>query len=112
MSCGPLGRCGALALIVLVLHTACATGRSAQGALIGAGHEGEQVTVKLPVVFQPVEVSEAEFANAVAQLVLAMPLRVSQAPAPPSLPHDVSFVSGQLPAQKWRAVDSKVQGTL
>ncbi len=113
-----------LALVVLVLQAACATGRTLGGPVIGmqspslmplpssetrarwkeepTAREAERVVVALPVDFRPVEVTEEQFTSALAELVLTMPLRVARAPAPLSSRHALVLATGQLPSHEWQ----------
>jgi predicted component of type VI protein secretion system len=62
---------GAWALIVLVLHAACATSAPARSST------AERIHLSLSTRFEAVRVSESELDEALATLVLTMPLRVA-----------------------------------
>lgn len=75
-------RVGALALVALVLLSACATGAPAGGRT--GGSQGEKngnearVFARLPTDFEPVRIGDAELQAALVTLALEMPLRVAR----------------------------------
>ena len=75
-------RAGALALVALVLLSACATGApaGARTAVSRGGENGNEARVfaRLPTDFEPVRVGDAELEAALVTLVLEMPLRVAR----------------------------------
>ncbi|QRN96950.1 hypothetical protein JRI60_49660 [Archangium violaceum] len=115
-------RVGALALAALMLVTACAT-----GAPMGAAHrsspsvphdqpeswaleseaEGgsqeEAIFTKLPTDFVPVQVSDAEFSVAMANLWLDMPLRVAASRPPLYVGRRLALASAPLSGEAWQS---------
>ena len=75
-------RVGALALVALVLLSACATGVPVGGRTVASrgGEDGNEARVfaRLPTDFEPVRIGDAELEAALVTLVLQMPLRVAR----------------------------------
>jgi len=115
----------ALLLVVLVLQAACATGRTLGGTGVGmhgrslappptaetrarwaaerATPEGGPYRFSRPVDFGPLEVGEEEVSQALASLVLDVPLPVAAAPGPVSGRASVVFASAPLSGGTWQA---------
>ena len=105
------GKLGALALSMVMLVTACATGgppgaggsahplpprdAAEEGRLDGgaAGDQAEAVFVKLPTDFAPVRVSATELTAALTTLWLDMPLRMATPMSPARQMRDTLHVS-------------------
>src|SRR5690242_16671814 len=115
-------RVGALALAALMLVTACATGapmgaayRSPPsvphdspepGALESeaeAGGQGEAFFTKLPTDFASVQVSDAEFSAAMANLWLNMPLRMAASRSPLYVGRRLALASAPLSGKAWQS---------
>ncbi|MFY0563469.1 AHH domain-containing protein [Archangium lansingense] len=84
-----------LALVMLVLHAACATG-APQGRLVA---EKELVTLTPISDFAPVEVPETEFQESFNQLLLEVPLPVAARPSKPQI--------GRLVLASWKPTDTR-----
>ncbi|QRK11175.1 AHH domain-containing protein [Archangium violaceum] len=104
---------GGWLLLALCLQSACATGTPRGGFLVGYRSHSltpppapkEYVTLTPRSDFAPVQVSDAEFRDAVTQLVLEVPLRVAARPTRP--------LAGRLVLASWppgAAGDSSVEG--
>jgi hypothetical protein len=91
---------GVWALIVLFLHAACATGVPRGGTLSEAAEE--RVHLSLPTCFGAVQVSESELNEAMATLVLDMPLRVASSTPLFSLNRKLAVASAPLTGEAWR----------
>jgi hypothetical protein len=118
-------RAGALALAALMLVTACATGAPMGGGLTASryrspmprdspessaleadaedGSEGEAIFAKLPTDFAPVQVSDAEFSEAMTTLWLNMPLRVAASRPPLYVGRRLALASAPLSGKAWRS---------
>ena len=104
---------GGWLLLILFLQSACATGTPRGGFLVGYRHNSlapppapkEYVTLTPSSDFAPVQVSDVEFREAFAQLVLEVPLRVAARPSRP--------LTGRRVLASWPtngAGDSSVEG--
>jgi hypothetical protein len=91
----------ALLLVVVVLQAACATGRTLGGT--SAGMHGRSHRFSQPVDFGPLEVSEEEVTQALAALVLDMPLPVASWPGPLRARPSIVFASAPPPGGTWQA---------
>ncbi|HEX8441095.1 hypothetical protein [Archangium sp.] len=120
-----MARVGALALAVLMLVTACATGAPMAGGLTASryrppvphdspvtwaleseaedGGQGEAIFSKLPTDFAPVQVSDAEFSAAMATLWLNTPLRVAAARAPMYVGRRLALASAPVSGEAWHS---------
>ncbi|HZH77191.1 MAG TPA: AHH domain-containing protein [Archangium sp.] len=96
---------GAWALIVLLLHAACATGvphvRSS-AAEAEAEVDGEVVHLSLPTRFEAVQVSDFELNESLTTLVLNMPLRVAGSHFPLYFHRKLALASAPLTGEAWR----------
>jgi hypothetical protein len=115
---GPL-RVGALALAVLMLLTACATGAPSSAGLTayrsGLSNpeefseededpgEGEAVFSHLPTDFQPVRVGDSEFTAALTTFWLHVPLRVSTSCAPLYVGRKLALASVPSSGEAWQS---------
>jgi len=101
---------GAWALIVLLLHAACATGvphvRSS-----AAEAEAEVVHLSLPTRFEAVRVSDFELDEALTTLVLNMPLRVAGSHFPLYLHRKLALASVPLTGEEWRTPLARSYGS-
>jgi hypothetical protein len=118
-------RLGALALAVLMLLTACATGAPREGSRYRdysptpqefseesgqdaetedeeAG-EGEAVFALLPTDFRPVQVGDSEFAATLVGLLLDMPLRVATSCPPLYVGRRLALASAPLSPEAWQS---------
>ncbi len=120
-----LPRVGALALVALMLVTACATGNpmgrgltvSRDRSLVprhspepwtleaetDQGRLREAVFARLPTDFAPVRVSDAEFSEAMTALWLDMKLRVAVSRPPLDVGHGLVLVSASSSGEAWRS---------
>jgi hypothetical protein len=107
---------GALALAVLMLVTACATGAPVDRALdspeawaLGAEAddedtgEGEAVFASLPTDFPPVQVSDSELTASLATFWLNIPLRVSTSCPPLYVGRQLALASTPLSGEAWQS---------
>ncbi|MFY0568928.1 AHH domain-containing protein [Archangium lansingense] len=120
---------GAWALIVLFLHAACATGVH-RGGRTPRFHEDawssaavaevedaegeaadERVRLSLPTRFGAVQVSDYELNEALATLVLNMPLRVAGAHSPLYLHRKLALASVSLTGEAWRTPLARSYGS-
>jgi hypothetical protein len=83
---------GVLALALSVLLVGCATAAPSMSEVAVDGEA--RVFATLPTDFAPVQVGDAEFSAAMADLVLEMPLRVAPASVPIRPGHRYALVSG------------------
>jgi hypothetical protein len=129
---------GAWALIVLFLHAACATSVPRGGLLVGSSYrppaprfhedarpptaeteveeeEGEVadglVHVSLPTRFGAVQVSDFELNEALATLVLNLPLRVAGSRFPLYLHRKLALASFPLTGEEWRTPLARSYGS-
>ncbi|QRN94042.1 AHH domain-containing protein [Archangium violaceum] len=125
---------GAWVLIVLFLNAACATGVSRGGMLVGfhyrpltprfhedarpstaEAEEGEaadeRVHLFLPTRFGAVQVSDFELNDALATLVLNMPLRVADSHFPLYLHRKLALASASLTSEEWRTPLARSYGS-
>jgi len=116
--CGPL-RMGALALAVLMLLTACATGAPSGGGLTAYRYdlstpedaseddedsgEGEAVFSNLPTDFQPVRVGDSDFTAALTTFWLQVPLRVSTSCPPLYVGRKLALASVPSSGEAWQS---------
>lgn len=126
-------------LIVLTLHAACATGVPRSGLLVGSSYrpptprfhedarpptaeaeaegaeEGEAadglVRLSLPTRFGAVQVSDFELNEAMATLVLNMPLRVAGSRFPLYLHRKLALASFPLTGEEWRTPLARSYGS-
>jgi hypothetical protein len=114
----PHVRVGALAMAVLMLVTACATGSPMRGGLT-ASSSGDRPPVpngstetweleeayfaKLPTDFAPVQVSDAEFSTALATFWLDTPLRVAMSRPPLYVGRRLALASAPVRGEAWRS---------
>jgi hypothetical protein len=110
---------GALALAVLMLLTACATGAPPGGGLTAYrsglsnpeefseededSGEGEAVFSNLPTDFQPVRVGDSEFTAALTTFWLEVPLRVSTSCPPLYVGRKLVLASVPSSGESWRS---------
>ncbi|QRN95749.1 hypothetical protein JRI60_43000 [Archangium violaceum] len=90
-----------LVLAALVLLGGCATGASSMREVALGEHE--RVFAALPTSFGPVRVGEAEFLDAVAHLVLEMPLRLAPSHVPLLPGRRLALASGPLVGGTWQS---------
>lgn len=118
---------GAWALIALFLHTACVSGlpratyRSPEGTLSSTAvakaeePEGtvadEWVRLSLPTRFGSVRVSDSELDEALATLVLNVPLRLADCPVPLYLHRKLALASAPLSGEEWRTPLARSYGS-
>jgi hypothetical protein len=118
-------RIGALALAVLMLLTACATGAPREGSryryhpptpqessetlVLDAETEdedtgeGEAVFATLPTDFRPVQVGDSEFVATLVGLVLDIPLRVATSCPPLYVGRRLALASSPVGAEAWQS---------
>ncbi|HYO69977.1 MAG TPA: hypothetical protein VEU33_28265, partial [Archangium sp.] len=108
-------------LIFLLLHAACATGVPRRGltphlhedarppTVVAEAEEAEggeaadkRVRLSLPTRFGAVRVSDVELDEALATLVLNLPLRVADCPVPLYLHRKLALASAPLTGEEWR----------
>jgi hypothetical protein len=110
---------GALALAVLMLLTACATGAPSGGGLTAYRYdlstpedaseddedsgEGEAVFSNLPTDFQPVRVGDSEFTAALTTFWLQVPLRVSTSCPPLYVGRKLALASVPSSGEAWQS---------
>ncbi|HEX5750370.1 MAG TPA: hypothetical protein VFZ09_29335, partial [Archangium sp.] len=103
----------AWALIVLLLHAACVTsvprgGRRVESPsgpppVVAVGEAGdERVHLSVPTRFGAVRVSDSELDDALATLVLNVPLRLADCPVPLYLHRKLALASVPLTGEAWR----------
>ncbi|WP_309891983.1 AHH domain-containing protein [Archangium sp.] len=103
---------GAWALIVLLLHAACATGvPHARSFTAEAEVDGEVVHLSLPTRFGAVRVSDFELDEALTTLVLNMPLRVAGSHFPLYLHRKLALASAPLTGEEWRTPLARSYGS-
>ncbi len=115
-------RAGALALAALMLVTACATGApmgaayrsppsvphdspqrwALESEAEGGGRE-EAIFTKLPTDFAPLQVSDAEFSAAMANLWLNIPLRVAASRPPLYVGRRLALASAPMSGEAWQS---------
>ncbi|WP_451966881.1 AHH domain-containing protein [Archangium violaceum] len=104
---------GAWALIVLFLYVGCVSGVPRGGMRVGspsgsppvvAGTEvgDERVLLSVPPRFGAVRVSDSELDEALATLVLNVPLRLADCPVPLYLHRKLALASAPLTGEEWR----------
>src|SRR5687768_4032848 len=111
----------AWALIILLLHAACATsvprgmrvgapsGPPAVAAEAEAGDE--RVHLSLSTRFGAVRVSDSELDEALATLVLNVPLRLADCPVPLYLHRKLALASAPLTGEEWRTPLARSYGS-
>jgi hypothetical protein len=115
-------RAGALALALLMLLSACATGGPAGRAVTAHGdsaplvtvgqsaREEEAVFVALSADFEPVRVSDEEFRGALVSLVLDTPLQVASCRPPLYVGRKLALASVSLEGEAWRSELARAYG--
>jgi len=98
---------GVLFLLVLVLQAACSTGAARSGALEGSRDRRlpppSAEWTRLPTGFGAVRLSEADFQQAMAHLLLEVPPRVVSAPSPLYASRGRVLASAQPVDEPWRS---------